>query len=609
MAKVWDKEITVDTDWGGDASTGGLPVSGRQIQSWIKANIKTDDQLRVFLVENGYGTGSGEVSQALVAIEGEQNITGLKNFANGLKIYGLPFKYDASQGGLLFEGGFSAKGGFFSNAQRMYFDTAKGLWVFTKGISVAGAISSNNMPLVYDTAKQCWVFTESISTPKSLIINEAPITYDKDKKCWVFTGDVLVSGGLATFSNIAGFNPSTIMDGIKVDGSSISKEKGFLEVKSSVGASSIMEGLVIDGTTLKKVSNDAGVLSLAINTDNPQSYIPVDGVTITYDAENKYFKVIGGGSSGGVSGGVSLEQLQEILKGYVQTSGSLKNPSMLYWYDENGAFTYYDGSEGKWLPNFSTLITSANIIEKLGFTPYNAETNSKGFVTSSDIPTELKNPYALKWVGGSTGSYDGSSAQTITIPTVPASLPNPSALSWSGYNSGSYDGSASKSFVIPSKVSQLTNDSDYTTETEVNNKLANYLPKSGGTISGSLSITGDLQIGGHIASIVTSDERLKENIRTFSATEILQSMGGVKQYEYTENEVKRNPANAGTHIGFIYQDVEKSQMADKMCITREDGYGALNYLSSDYQALLAAVILEQAEEIKKLKDMLNSKTA
>lgn len=605
MAKVWDKEITVDTDWGGDASTGGLPVSGRQIQSWIKANIKTDDQLRVFLVENGYGTGSGEVSQALVAIEGEQNITGLKNFANGLKIYGLPFKYDASQGGLLFEGGFSAKGGFFSNAQRMYFDTAKGLWVFTKGVSVLGSISSNNMPLVYDTAKQCWVFTESISTPKSLIINEAPITYDKDKKCWVFTGDVLVSGGLATFSNIAGFNPSTIMDGIKVDGSSISKEKGFLEVKSSVGASSIMEGLVVDGTTLKKVTNDAGVLSLAINTDNPQSYIPVDGQTIKYDEEKKYFKVIGGGSSGGVSGGVSLEQLQEILKGYVKTDGAVRNPSALYWKRNPETDLYYtewyDGSDVKYI----------------------------------DLPTSLKNPYALEFAGGASGSYDGSSKVTINIPTslpasdvsswakaatkpsytyteisnTPTSLPNPSALSWSGYNTGSYDGSAPTSFVIPSKVSQLTNDNKYTTETEVNNKLANYLPKSGGTISGSLSITGDLQVGGHIASLVTSDERLKENIRTFSATEILQSMGGVKQYEYTEDEVKRNPSNAGTHIGFIYQNVEKSQMADKMCVTREDGYGALNYLSSDYQALLAAVILEQAEEIKKLKGMLNSKTA
>ena len=86
-------------------------------------------------------------------------------------------------------------------------------------------------------------------------------------------------------------------------------------------------------------------------------------------------------------------------------------------------------------------------------------------------------------------------------------------------------------------------------------------------------------------------------------------MGGVKQYEYTEQEVKRNPANAGTHIGFIYQNVEKSLMADKMCSKRVDGYGALNYLSSDYQALLAAVILEQADRIKRLEEMLNNRNA
>lgn len=213
----------------------------------------------------------------------------------------------------------------------------------------------------------------------------------------------------------------------------------------------------------------------------------------------------------------------------------------------------------------------------------------KDYVKTGNLPTALPNPKVLKWSGNSSGSYDGSSEATIEIPKE---LPNPKALKWeegkfSESSTGSYYGSSTKTIYVPSSISHLT----------------------GGTLDGDLTIDGDLQVEGHIASLSTSDERLKTNIRTFSATEILQSMGGVKQYEYTEQEVKRNPANAGTHIGFIYQNVEKSQMADKMCCKRVDGYGALNYLSSDYQALLAAVILEQADRIKRLEEMLNNRTA
>ena len=35
----YDKEITRNTDWGGDASTGGVPVSGGRVQEWLKNEI------------------------------------------------------------------------------------------------------------------------------------------------------------------------------------------------------------------------------------------------------------------------------------------------------------------------------------------------------------------------------------------------------------------------------------------------------------------------------------------------------------------------------------------------------------------------------------------
>ena len=84
-------------------------------------------------------------------------------------------------------------------------------------------------------------------------------------------------------------------------------------------------------------------------------------------------------------------------------------------------------------------------------------TNDSGFITSSDIPTSLKNPNALTFTGATTGSYDGSSAKTVNIPTVPTSLKNPNALTFTGSASGSYDGSSAKTVNIPTVPTSLKN--------------------------------------------------------------------------------------------------------------------------------------------------------
>lgn len=51
--------------------------------------------------------------------------------------------------------------------------------------------------------------------------------------------------------------------------------------------------------------------------------------------------------------------------------------------------------------------TSGRIVSKAGT-----------FAVTSDIPTSLKNPNALKFTGAVTGTYDGSSAVTLNIPTI-----------------------------------------------------------------------------------------------------------------------------------------------------------------------------------------------
>ena len=51
--------------------------------------------------------------------------------------------------------------------------------------------------------------------------------------------------------------------------------------------------------------------------------------------------------------------------------------------------------------------TSGRVVSKAGT-----------FAVTSDIPTSLKNPNAIKFTGAVTGTYDGSSAVTLNIPTI-----------------------------------------------------------------------------------------------------------------------------------------------------------------------------------------------
>lgn len=67
-------------------------------------------------------------------------------------------------------------------------------------------------------------------------------------------------------------------------------------------------------------------------------------------------------------------------------------------------------------------LSSSSITTALGYTP----------VKSSDIPTALKNPKALKFTGGATGTYDGSSELTINIPSGGGSSATGNELQYKG---------------------------------------------------------------------------------------------------------------------------------------------------------------------------------
>lgn len=127
-----------------------------------------------------------------------------------------------------------------------------------------------------------------------------------------------------------------------------------------------------------------------------------------------------------------------------------------------------------------------------------------------------------------------------------------------------------------------------------NGSLAN------GAIHMTLDKSANLLVKGLLTFQGTSDKRLKKNIRTFRASEELMKLGGVYQFEYVEEEIKRNEKYKGTHFGLIYQNVKESSLS-KMCMEREDGYGALNYLDTSFISLLAAVGMEHETRLQRLE--------
>lgn len=185
MAKVWDKPITADTDWGGDASTENLPVSGRQVQAWIKSNIKSDAQ----------------ISQLIVSWLNKNTINS-PAFWKGLPIDADTLKWENNT------------------------------------LTVIG--SDGETESVIDEE----FLINFLKEYGYITTRDYPFVYDAEKKVWLFTGDIITTGAITMFGSIEGFTPSTIMDAVQVDGRTIVKNAAGQLV--AIGGGGSGGGLVVD---------------------------------------------------------------------------------------------------------------------------------------------------------------------------------------------------------------------------------------------------------------------------------------------------------------------------------------------------------------------------
>lgn len=108
------------------------------------------------------------------------------------------------------------------------------------------------------------------------------------------------------------------------------------------------------------------------------------------------------------------------------------------------------------------------------------------FALASQIPTSLKNPYALSWNGYSTGTYDGSAAKTLSIPNNTNQLTNGAGFIKDGNgNFTTLTGSGSNTKYLAG------NGTFYTiaySELSGTPDLSIYMPKAGGTFTGNVNM-------------------------------------------------------------------------------------------------------------------------
>jgi len=118
------------------------------------------------------------------------------------------------------------------------------------------------------------------------------------------------------------------------------------------------------------------------------------------------------------------------------------------------------------------------------------------------------------------------------------------------------------------------------------------------------STDGRIDASNDIVAYSTSDERLKENVKTIdsSLSKVLQIRGVEFDWkELTEEEKKTIHGNEGHDVGVIAQEIEK--VLPEVVTERENGYKAVKY--EKIVPLLIEAIKEQSDTIEKLTERIN----
>lgn len=659
MKDIWDKPITADTDWGGDASTGGLPVSGRIVQEYIKSRLKTDDQLKAFikayLDENGMSEDQGYVTLAT-----EQTIKAIKDFEAGLKIGGSLITYDKDLNAFILRANLVTEGGITARALLDEVDVPTFMdGVVTDEVTISKAdgvlrvlkagLDKEELINILEEEKyvtQSWVKSYNAEELKKYVLKT-----DLPSDIVTLSIDQEITG-IKNFANgfeIAGIKFSKSQDGtIFLDGNLVTSGGITARGTNETVTPSIFEALPIDGNTIKRTADgrlyvDADALNISGGggVADSVSWENVTGKPSWIGSTKPTYTPREVGALGALDNAVSastllMEDLADLNNattgrfftmtgGYGSMNGNkpedgfvtgltltLANNSeyrrqMAFGSSDNIFYrTEIGGIWGKWRfildsQNFSYFalpLTGGKVNGLVQATSFignltgNADSaTSAKYLYQSNIQESINYPrgtdHAIKVVNCTSPKQDGFFSDYTTVLSVASPLSN--------FQLGMYANPFSTRAPRPRFRAMRNTDGVWTDWKELAfvEDLSAYLPLTGGTVNGNL-----LVIGG-ITARYTSDERLKKNLRPINAGQMILSLGRVREFEYIDSEVEKNNLYKGSHIGLIYQDVKGSALS-KICFVREDGYGSLNYWDTSLKALLVGVA--QEHEVRLTED-------
>lgn len=196
--------------------------------------------------------------------------------------------------------------------------------------------------------------TQTITGEKNftggLKVNGSPIYYDTEKKYWKLEGDLLVTGGVTMYGSDSSFTPSTIMDAIAVDGTTISKSGGVLKVIGGTG------GGVADSVAWANITGKPTWIGSSKPT---YSYSEITGAISTtelqnYLTSNSYLNVIGGDDRYLKLGGGTLSGDIVFQDGYLRFTNSSGSFLGAYNVNASGEALYLKGS------TWNTILHSGN---------------------------------------------------------------------------------------------------------------------------------------------------------------------------------------------------------------------------------------------------------
>lgn len=207
--------------------------------------------------------------------------------------------------------------------------------------------------------KKLAYITDTVDAAKQLLSNSKGVYYDSAKDAWVVEGNLVVTGGLATYTKLSGFTNLDVMGGVVTDGTTIHiNSAGQLEVIGGTGgggsvsitgaASTIVSSNLTASRAL--VSNSSGKVAVSSITSTKLGYLTDVTSNIQAQLNNKQATLVSGtniktinnqsilGSgnitiSGGSGGGITLSDVADYLdeNDYVTrgSAGALANISAL----------------------------------------------------------------------------------------------------------------------------------------------------------------------------------------------------------------------------------------------------------------------------------------